>query len=293
MNAPSSVPSRQPGDTRRWKPTPLIAGTAALHAGAAAAVVAQPAAWPWAVGGVVASHLALTAAGLWPRSALLGPNWTRLPAHAGRRIALTIDDGPDPDVTPRVLDLLDRYDARDVLLHRRSRAPSSALDRGDRRARSRDRKPQPAAPSHVLSVGARCTAARGRGRAADADRDRRHAPAVLPGAGRPAQSVSRAGAVRTRPAAGELDAARLRHTRTRCGDRHAPPAARPRRTRHPARARRSRSARRARRTGRARRAASGAARGRRCAIALDHAARGARAGAARRAGRARPVRPPV
>ena len=62
--------------------------------------------------GVVASHLALTAAGLWPRSTLLGPNWTRLPANAGRRIALTIDDGPDPDVTPRVLDLLDRYDAR-------------------------------------------------------------------------------------------------------------------------------------------------------------------------------------
>ncbi|RQS50797.1 polysaccharide deacetylase family protein [Burkholderia sp. Bp8984] len=112
MNAPSSVPPRQPGDARRWKPTPLIAGTAALHAGALAAVVAQPAAWPWAAGGVVASHLALTAAGLWPRSALLGPNWTRLPAGAGRRIALTIDDGPDPDVTPRVLDLLDRHDAR-------------------------------------------------------------------------------------------------------------------------------------------------------------------------------------
>ncbi|WP_322088218.1 polysaccharide deacetylase family protein [Burkholderia sp. BCC1999] len=112
MNAPSSVPSHQAGNTRRWKPTPLIAGTAALHAGAAAAVIAQPATWPWAVGGVVASHLALTAAGLWPRSALLGPNWTRLPAGAGRKIALTIDDGPDPDVTPRVLDLLDRYDAR-------------------------------------------------------------------------------------------------------------------------------------------------------------------------------------
>ncbi|MCA8432901.1 polysaccharide deacetylase family protein [Burkholderia seminalis] len=112
MNAPPSVPSHRAGDARRWKPTPLIAGAAALHAGAAAAVIAQPAAWPWAVGGVVASHLALTAAGLWPRSALLGPNWTRLPTGAGRRIALTIDDGPDPDVTPRMLDLLDRYDAR-------------------------------------------------------------------------------------------------------------------------------------------------------------------------------------
>lgn len=112
MNASSSMPPRHAGDARRWKPTPLIAGAAALHAGAAAAVVAQPATWPWAVGGAVASHLALTAAGLWPRSTLLGPNWTRLPAGAGRRIALTIDDGPDPDVTPRVLDLLDRYDAR-------------------------------------------------------------------------------------------------------------------------------------------------------------------------------------
>ncbi|AZQ52285.1 polysaccharide deacetylase family protein [Burkholderia cenocepacia] len=112
MNAPSPIPPRHANDARRWKPTPLIAGAAALHAGAAAAAIAQPATWPWAVGGVVASHLALTAAGLWPRSTLLGPNWTRLPAGAGRRIALTIDDGPDPDVTPRVLDLLDRYDAR-------------------------------------------------------------------------------------------------------------------------------------------------------------------------------------
>ncbi|RQU81831.1 polysaccharide deacetylase family protein [Burkholderia cenocepacia] len=112
MNVPPLIPPRDAGDARRWKPTPLIAGAAALHAGAAAAAIAQPATWPWAVGGVVASHLALTAASLWPRSTLLGPNWTRLPAGAGRRIALTIDDGPDPDVTPRVLDLLDRYDAR-------------------------------------------------------------------------------------------------------------------------------------------------------------------------------------
>ncbi|RQV72300.1 polysaccharide deacetylase family protein [Burkholderia anthina] len=112
MNVPPFIPPRDTGDARRWKPTPLIAGAAALHAGAAAVTIAQPAGWPWAVGGVAASHLALTAAGLWPRSTLLGPNWTRLPAGAGRRIALTIDDGPDPDVTPRVLDLLDRYDAR-------------------------------------------------------------------------------------------------------------------------------------------------------------------------------------
>ena len=42
------------------------------------------------------------------------PNLIRLPeASAQRReIALTVDDGPDPEVTPRVLDLLDAANAR-------------------------------------------------------------------------------------------------------------------------------------------------------------------------------------
>jgi peptidoglycan/xylan/chitin deacetylase (PgdA/CDA1 family) len=53
-------------------------------------------------------------AGLLPRSTLLGPNLVRLPecAAARREIALTIDDGPDPAVTPRVLDLLDAAQAK-------------------------------------------------------------------------------------------------------------------------------------------------------------------------------------
>ncbi|WP_322048423.1 polysaccharide deacetylase family protein [Paraburkholderia sp. J67] len=114
MNAP--MPAQIPLGPRRWKPTPLITGTAALHVGAAAAMLAQPATWPWATGGVIASHLVLTAAGLWPKSALLGPNWTRLPklpeAATDNCLALTIDDGPDPEVTPRVLDLLDEHGAR-------------------------------------------------------------------------------------------------------------------------------------------------------------------------------------
>jgi peptidoglycan/xylan/chitin deacetylase (PgdA/CDA1 family) len=60
------------------------------------------------VGAVVANHAALAWAGLWPRSQLLGPNWTRLPARDGMpaRVAITIDDGPDPDVTPQVLSQL-------------------------------------------------------------------------------------------------------------------------------------------------------------------------------------------
>ena len=107
--SPSSFSA--PGAARRWTPSPFIVGTAALHAGAAAALVLDPVTWPWSVGSVMASHLALTAAGLWPRSTLLGLNWTALPATADHQIALTIDDGPDPEVTPRVLDILDRYGA--------------------------------------------------------------------------------------------------------------------------------------------------------------------------------------
>jgi peptidoglycan-N-acetylglucosamine deacetylase len=79
-----------------------------LHAAAAVGCALRPQVWPWAVGAVVADHLLLTAAGLWPRSGWLGPNWTHLPTAAGGSIALTIDDGPDPHVTPRVLELLAR-----------------------------------------------------------------------------------------------------------------------------------------------------------------------------------------
>jgi len=53
-------------------------------------------------------------ASLSPRSRLLGENIVRLPEGAARRgdVALTFDDGPDPDVTPRVLQLLDTHGAK-------------------------------------------------------------------------------------------------------------------------------------------------------------------------------------
>jgi peptidoglycan-N-acetylglucosamine deacetylase len=98
--------------SRPYRPTPLISGALAVHAGAVAALAVSPATWPWAAAGVVASHAALTAAGLWPRSTLLGHNWLRLPESAGTSIAITIDDGPDPEITPRMLDLLDTHAAR-------------------------------------------------------------------------------------------------------------------------------------------------------------------------------------
>jgi peptidoglycan/xylan/chitin deacetylase (PgdA/CDA1 family) len=94
--------------------TPLLRASAALHAGAGLAAVLRPRLWPFALGAVVLNHAVLTAAGLWPKSRLLGPNMSRLPAgnRGGGEVAITIDDGPDPEVTPQVLAVLDRYGAR-------------------------------------------------------------------------------------------------------------------------------------------------------------------------------------
>lgn len=98
---------------RPWRLTPLLQASFGLHAGVLGLLVMQPGLWPWGLGTLAANHLALTLIGLWPRSRSLGPNWMRLPpATAMGHIAITIDDGPDPEVTPRVLDLLEHYQAR-------------------------------------------------------------------------------------------------------------------------------------------------------------------------------------
>jgi peptidoglycan/xylan/chitin deacetylase (PgdA/CDA1 family) len=97
-----------------WRPTPAVRISLLLHAAAVVTVVVQPAWWPWALGAVALNHLLLTAAVLWPRGQVLGANLVRLPAAAAARkeVSLTFDDGPDPEVTPRVLDLLDRHQAK-------------------------------------------------------------------------------------------------------------------------------------------------------------------------------------
>ena len=97
-----------------WKPAPAIRMSMLLHAAAAASLIVVPGSWPWAVGAVLANHLLLTLAVFWPRGRILGANLTRLPAAAvaRREICLTFDDGPDPEVTPQVLDLLDRHQAK-------------------------------------------------------------------------------------------------------------------------------------------------------------------------------------
>ncbi len=93
---------------------PVLLGVGGVHVAALAGVLAVPAAWPWALGSALLSHALVTALSLWPRTRLLGPNLLRLaPAHAARgEVALTIDDGPEPLVTPAVLDMLDAHGAK-------------------------------------------------------------------------------------------------------------------------------------------------------------------------------------
>jgi peptidoglycan/xylan/chitin deacetylase (PgdA/CDA1 family) len=99
---------------RPWRPAPAVGLSLLLHAAGVATLVVSPGLWPWVIGGLGANHLLLTAAVLWPRGRILGPNLVRLPAAAAERneVSLNFDDGPDPEVTPLVLDLLDRHQAR-------------------------------------------------------------------------------------------------------------------------------------------------------------------------------------
>lgn len=68
----------------------------------------------WFVLWLLANHGVLAIAGTIPRSRLLGPNQTRLSAELRSRhhVGLSFDDGPDPEVTPQVLDLLAQNDVR-------------------------------------------------------------------------------------------------------------------------------------------------------------------------------------
>jgi peptidoglycan/xylan/chitin deacetylase (PgdA/CDA1 family) len=103
------VPAFVDNSRRTWHPPPALKLSVAWHGAAGALVAFAPPLWPWALGAVAANHLLLAAAGFFPRSRVLGPNLVRLPqpAIARRQLALTFDDGPDPEATPRVLDLLD------------------------------------------------------------------------------------------------------------------------------------------------------------------------------------------
>lgn len=97
-----------------WKSSTANRFFVVILATSFAATLWHPRWWIWTSGIVFINHMVLTIAGLLPRSKLLGPNLDRLPAFAVQQseISITIDDGPDPQVTPQVLDILDRYQAK-------------------------------------------------------------------------------------------------------------------------------------------------------------------------------------
>ncbi|MDB6060304.1 MAG: polysaccharide deacetylase [Verrucomicrobiaceae bacterium] len=96
---------------QRWRPSFFLKLSMVLHGAALLSFIVAPAQWRIGLIAIVCNHLLITAIGLWPRSNWLGSNWTRLPPAAAARneIAITIDDGPDPDVTPQVLDILEQH----------------------------------------------------------------------------------------------------------------------------------------------------------------------------------------
>ncbi|HEY0821689.1 MAG TPA: polysaccharide deacetylase family protein [Rhizobacter sp.] len=104
----------RPSSPLRWHAPVLVKATLACHLGAVVALVIELALWPWVAGAVAVNHLLLALGGLWPRSTWLGANMRRLPAAAvaRREVAVTIDDGPDPEVTPQVLAMLDAHGAK-------------------------------------------------------------------------------------------------------------------------------------------------------------------------------------
>ncbi|HKT46082.1 MAG TPA: polysaccharide deacetylase family protein [Candidatus Acidoferrales bacterium] len=65
---------------------------------------------PWLIGApaaVAAASGALSYFSLHPRSEFFGPNIHA--TNSAKKLAVTFDDGPNPSITPQLLDLLDRY----------------------------------------------------------------------------------------------------------------------------------------------------------------------------------------
>ena len=77
----------------------------ALHLATVPTWAARPLLWPWLLLALFGNHALLSILGTVPRSRALGPNLRRLD-DTETGLFLTFDDGPDPEVTPRVLDIL-------------------------------------------------------------------------------------------------------------------------------------------------------------------------------------------
>ncbi|MEO8005215.1 MAG: polysaccharide deacetylase family protein [Betaproteobacteria bacterium] len=98
---------------RTWRPGIAFRVSVMVHVLAVAGLIFRP---QWAVEIIIAivlNHVVLALLGMWPRTRLMGSNMVRLTRAATERreVALTFDDGPDPDITPQVLDILEAHGA--------------------------------------------------------------------------------------------------------------------------------------------------------------------------------------
>jgi peptidoglycan-N-acetylglucosamine deacetylase len=98
----------------QWTPTCVVRLSILVHVFVVLALLACPEWWRWLLAALLGNHLMLGALVMWPRNRLLGANLVTLPKSSRQNgyVALTFDDGPDPSVTPLVLDLLDRHGAK-------------------------------------------------------------------------------------------------------------------------------------------------------------------------------------
>lgn len=97
-----------------WRPGRFLLIQLVLHGAALLQLALYPQEWRCAAATILLSQLMLMCAGLWPRSTCLGPNLMRLPTASVQRgeVAITIDDGPDAQVTPKVLSILAQRDVK-------------------------------------------------------------------------------------------------------------------------------------------------------------------------------------
>ena len=85
----------------------IVFGISTTLASMFAAHLAGFAAW-WGIPAVLPFHLFLICGLYHPRSSLICPTISRAPGSRPKSVALTFDDGPHPDVTPQVLEILAR-----------------------------------------------------------------------------------------------------------------------------------------------------------------------------------------
>lgn len=107
----ATVPSSK---LKSWFPSPFLRVSLLFQVTGWPLAMSDTIASPWLYKALLMNHLLVFAASLRPQDTWLGPNLVRLPRSCQVRgeIALTFDDGPDPEVTPWVLDTLDHHQAK-------------------------------------------------------------------------------------------------------------------------------------------------------------------------------------